>query len=93
MIKSRSQEHRYICFDGDIDPVWIENMNTVMDDNRLLTLANGERIRLEAHCSILFEESLIVSEGFVFAKCNEFPFEFRWVIWSMHRPQTWQDSA
>lgn len=49
------QEHRYICFDGDIDPVWVENMKTVMDENKLLTLANGERIRLEDHCSILFE--------------------------------------
>lgn len=30
-------------------------MNSVMDDNRLLTLTNGERIRLEKYCSMLFE--------------------------------------
>lgn len=30
-------------------------MNSVMDDNRLLTLANGERIRLQPHCALLFE--------------------------------------
>jgi len=30
-------------------------MNSVMDDNRLLTLANGERIRLQKHCAMLFE--------------------------------------
>lgn len=30
-------------------------MNTVMDDNKLLTLPNGERIRLQKHCSLLFE--------------------------------------
>ena len=33
----------------------VENMNTVMDDNKLLTLPNGERIRLQKHCSLLFE--------------------------------------
>lgn len=50
--------HRYILFDGDVDALWVENMNSVMDDNKLLTLANGERIRLQSHCALLFEVSL-----------------------------------
>ncbi|XP_059165934.1 dynein axonemal heavy chain 10-like isoform X2 [Physella acuta] len=48
-------ERKYIVFDGDVDALWVENMNSVMDDNRLLTLANGERIRLQKHCAMLFE--------------------------------------
>ncbi len=49
------KERKYILFDGDVDAVWVENMNSVMDDNKLLTLPNGERIRLQKHVSLLFE--------------------------------------
>ncbi|CAD7947894.1 unnamed protein product [Amoebophrya sp. A25] len=51
----KKPERRYIMYDGDVDALWIENMNSVMDDNKLLTLPNGERIRLENHCAMLFE--------------------------------------
>ena len=51
-----NRERRYIVFDGDVDAVWVENMNSVMDDNRLLTLPNGERIQLRSpQCQLLFE--------------------------------------
>lgn len=51
----KDHEVRLIVFDGDVDAVWVENMNSVMDDNRLLTLPNGERIRLQPHCALICE--------------------------------------
>ena len=49
------KEKRYVVFDGDVDALWVENMNSVMDDNKVLTLPNGERIRLASHCALLLE--------------------------------------
>ncbi|XP_022915026.2 dynein beta chain, ciliary isoform X1 [Onthophagus taurus] len=51
-------EHpKWIILDGDIDPMWIESLNTVMDDNKVLTLASNERIALTPTMRLIFEIS------------------------------------
>jgi dynein heavy chain len=50
-----SDEKRWTVFDGPIDALWIENMNTVLDDNMTLCLANGQRIKLKSEMKCLFE--------------------------------------
>ncbi|KAJ3292200.1 hypothetical protein HDU79_001606 [Rhizoclosmatium sp. JEL0117] len=48
-------EPKWMILDGDIDPNWIESLNTVMDDNKMLTLASNERIPLKPYMRLIFE--------------------------------------
>lgn len=50
-----SQTSKWVVLDGDIDAVWIESMNTVMDDNKVLTLVSNERIPLTDAMRMVFE--------------------------------------
>ncbi|CAM9511938.1 unnamed protein product [Hapterophycus canaliculatus] len=53
--ESDKPDEKWIMFDGPIDALWIESMNSVMDDNKILTLINGDRIPLTNSMSLLFE--------------------------------------
>ncbi|KAI5730401.1 hypothetical protein M8J76_013302 [Diaphorina citri] len=54
-VQSTKDEHQWVICDGPIDAVWIENMNSVLDDNKLLCLANSERIKLTSWVHMMFE--------------------------------------
>jgi dynein heavy chain 2 len=53
--KADKDTKSWVICDGDIDPSWIESLNSVLDDNHLLTLPNGERISFEDNINFIFE--------------------------------------
>ncbi|KAI9102585.1 dynein heavy chain and region D6 of dynein motor-domain-containing protein [Phlyctochytrium arcticum] len=54
-VKEASDVHTWIICDGDVDPEWVESLNSVLDDNRLLTMPNGERIQFGPNVNFIFE--------------------------------------
>lgn len=54
-VRGESSRRHWIVFDGDVDPEWAENLNSVLDDNKLLTLPTGDRLLLPTNVRILFE--------------------------------------
>jgi dynein heavy chain 2 len=55
VIKEPVEVQSWIVCDGDIDPEWVESLNSVLDDNRLLTMPSGDRIQFGPNVNFVFE--------------------------------------
>ena len=66
-----TDEEKWIIFDGPIDTKWIESMNSLLDDNKVLTLLDGNRINLHYNVKLLFEvQDLSVASPATVSRCG-----------------------
>ena len=69
--RGESGKRHWIIFDGDVDPEWAENLNSVLDDNKLLTLPHGDRLSIPPNVRIMFEvESLKYATLATVSRCG-----------------------
>tara|TARA_B110000091_G_scaffold199866_1_gene230119 strand:- start:810 stop:8225 length:7416 start_codon:yes stop_codon:yes gene_type:complete len=98
VVKEPMNVRSWIVCDGDVDPVWIESLNSVLDDNHLLTMPNGERISFGSNINFLFEThdlqyaspATISRMGMIYLSDEDVDVRRLIVKWLKLRPETRQ---
>lgn len=78
------KNQKYLILDGPIDPQWMDNLNTVLDDNRKLCLSSGELLQLPQNTKLIFEtDDLRHASPTILSRCGIIYFSAQSLEWSV----------